>query len=249
MGVRLMNHPNVDHNEIARYAALADIWWDRKGAFKALHDINPVRMDYILARADIKAKPVLDVGCGGGLVSEALAAAGARVTGIDMAAPALRAARIHADHNGFKIDYQCATVENLARMRPGRFAVVTCMELVEHVPDPASVIQACAELVRPGGHLFFATVNRTWLARLLVIWMSEYVLGIVGRGTHTYRRFVRPEEMRRWGATAGLQMIDLTGLRYLPFGGYAALCKNTAMNYLMHFVKNPGRIQENQVED
>ena len=232
-----MNNLNLDNNEIARFAAAASYWWDSKGDLKALHDINPVRVRYVQAQADIDGKPLLDVGCGGGLLSEALAAAGARVTGIDMAVPALHVARAHAKESGLQIEYRENTAENLARTHAGRFDVITCMELVEHVPEPASVIRACADLVRPGGHLFFATINRTWLARLLVIWASEYVLGIVGKGTHTYERFVRPEEMRRWGEAVGLRCADLSGLRYIPFGGYAALCKSTAMNYLMHFIK------------
>ena len=231
---------NIDNLEIARYAAASTHWWDRKGQLKALHDINPLRIQYVLDRADIKGKPVLDVGCGGGIVSEALAAAGARVTGIDMAAPALAVARLHAKEMGLEIDYRETTAEGLAGEHDGRFAAVTCMELVEHVPDPASVVQACADLVRPGGHLFFATVNRTWLARVLVIWIAEYVLGIVGRGTHTYARFVRPAELKGWGRAAGLRCENVSGMRYLPFGGYAALCKNTALNYLMHFIKPPG---------
>jgi len=232
-----MNKLNIDNQEIARYAASANHWWDRNGEFKALHDINPVRVQYILTHADVKEKPLLDVGCGGGLLSEALAGAGARVTGIDMASPALNAARVHSKQSGLEIDYLESTAESFARTRGEHFEVVTCMELVEHVPEPASVIQACANLVRPGGHLFFATVNRTWIARLLVIWVAEYVLGIVSKGTHTYERFVRPGEMEKWGSTAGLRCEALSGLRYIPFGGYTALCKNTAMNYLMHFIK------------
>jgi 2-polyprenyl-6-hydroxyphenyl methylase/3-demethylubiquinone-9 3-methyltransferase len=235
-----MNQLNLDNDEIARYAATAAHWWDRNGELKALHEVNPLRIQYVLDRADIGEKPVLDVGCGGGIVSEALAAAGARVTGIDMAAPALGVARAHARENGYAIDYREATAEAFAQLHPEQYAVVTCMELVEHVPDPASIIQACADLVKPGGHLFFTTVNRTWLARLLVIWAAEYVLGIVSRGTHTYSRFIRPEEMVQWGATAGLRCEDVSGMRYIPFAGYAALCKSTAMNYLMHFVKPAG---------
>ena len=228
---------NIDNQEIARYAASASHWWDRNGELRALHDINPLRVQYVLSKAGIKDKPLLDVGCGGGIVSEALAAAGARVTGIDMAVPALNVARMHARENSLEIDYREDTAENFVRTHAGRFDVVTCMELVEHVPEPASVIKACADLVKPGGHLFFTTVNRTWLARLLVIWVAEYVLGIVSKGTHTYDRFVRPEEMQRWGQAAGLRCEDISGMRYIPFVGYAALCKSTAMNYLMHFIK------------
>jgi len=228
---------NIDKNEIARYAATAAHWWDRDGELKALHDINPLRLQYVLDRAEIKDRPVLDVGCGGGLVSETLASAGANVTGIDMAVPALNVARAHANESGFEIEYIESTAEDFAQTHREQFAAVTCMELVEHVPDPASVVKACANLVQPGGHVFFSTVNRTFLARVLVIWVAEYVLGIVSKGTHTFSRFIRPEEMERWGQTAGLQLADIAGMRYIPFGGYAALCKSTAMNYLMHFVK------------
>jgi len=233
-----MNNVNIDNKEIARYAATAAHWWDRDGELKALHDINPVRLRYVIDRADIKGKPVLDVGCGGGLVSEALASAGAQVTGIDMAVPALNVAREHAKESGYEIAYIESTAEDFAQNHREQFATVTCMELVEHVPDPASIISACADLVAPGGHVFFSTVNRTWLARLLVIWVAEYVLGIVSKGTHTYARFIRPEEMERWGQAAGLQLADVAGMRYIPFGGYASLCKSTAMNYLMHFAKD-----------
>jgi len=232
-----MNAENIDSAEIARYAATAAHWWDRDGELKALHDINPLRLQYVLDRAEIKDQPVLDVGCGGGLVSEALAAAGAQVTGIDMAVPALNVAREHAKESGFKIEYIESTAEDFVQSQREQFAAVTCMELVEHVPNPASVVKACGDLVQPGGHVFFSIVNRTWLARLLVIWVAEYVLGIVSKGTHTYARFVHPEEMEHWGKAAGLQLADVAGMRYIPFGGYATLCKSTAMNYLMHFVK------------
>jgi len=234
-----MNQLNIDNKEIARYAATARRWWDRNGELKALHDINPVRIGYILSNADIKGKPVLDVGCGGGIVSEALAASGAQVTGIDMAVPALKVARGHAQEKGLSIVYREDTAENFARTHKAQFAAVTCMELVEHVPSPASVIAACADLVQPGGHLFFSSVNRTWLARVLVIWVAEYVLGVVSKGTHTYARFIRPAEMEKMGHAAGLQVADISGMRYIPFGGYTALCKDTSMNYLMHFIKTP----------
>jgi len=233
-----MNHSNIDKNEIARYAATAAHWWDRDGELKALHDINPVRLQYILARAEIKGQPVLDVGCGGGLVSEALAVAGAKVTGIDMAVPALNVAGEHAKESGLKIEYIESTAEDYAQTHREQFAVVTCMELVEHVPDPASIISACAELTKSGGQVFISTINRTWLARLLAIWVAEYVLGIVSKGTHTYARFIRPEEMERWGQAAGLRLVDVAGMRYIPYIGYAALTKSTPMNYLMHFVKS-----------
>lgn len=226
---------NIDTAEIDRFSAMADIWWDRNGEFKALHDINPVRLAYVRDRTDLDGKTVLDVGCGGGLLSEALAECGGRVTGIDMAAASLAVARTHMAQSGLAIDYRQTTAEELAAEAPGRFDVVVCMELLEHVPRPASVIAACARLVKMRGDVFFATVNRTWFSRLLVIWAAEYLLGIVRKGTHEYRKLVKPEELRQWGQAAGLQWEDLSGLRYLPLGGYAALCRSTAMNYMMHF--------------
>jgi len=231
------NNLNIDTMEIARYAAMADKWWDKAGAFKPLHEINPVRVEYIRNRTRLSGKKLLDVGCGGGLLSEAMAASGARVTGIDMAGPALEAAKVHMKKGDFQIDYRQDTAENFAQTHEGSFDAVICMELVEHVPDPASVIRACARLARPGGHLFFATLNRTWLSLLLVILVSEYVLGVIGKGTHEYRKFIRPQEMRKWGVAAGLDFKGQSGLRYIPLIGYSALCTSTAMNYLMHFSK------------
>jgi 2-polyprenyl-6-hydroxyphenyl methylase/3-demethylubiquinone-9 3-methyltransferase len=226
---------NMDSAEVARFAAQADKWWDLEGKYKALHEINPVRLAYVTAHAGLDGRRVLDVGCGGGLLSEAMAAAGARVTGIDMAVPSLEVAGAHARRQGLDIDYRQSTAEQWARRHPGRYDVVTCMELVEHVPDPGGLVATCAGLVRPGGDLFFATVNRTALSRVLVIWLSEFVLGIVPKHTHTYEKFVRPEELIRWAGDAGLSLGHLSGVRYLPYVGYAALCKSTAMNYLVHF--------------
>jgi 2-polyprenyl-6-hydroxyphenyl methylase / 3-demethylubiquinone-9 3-methyltransferase len=226
---------NIDNAEISRFSAMAGTWWDREGEFKALHDINPVRLAYVRDRSELAGKVVLDVGCGGGLLSEALAASGAQVTGIDMADASLAIARAHMLKSGLTVDYQRSTAENLSRQTPEHFDTVTCMELLEHVPRPASILNACARLVKPGGDLFFATVNRTWLSRLLVIGMSEYVLGIVKKGTHEYRKLVKPDELKQWGMAAGLDFINLSGLRYLPFIGYAALCTDTSMNYMMHF--------------
>ena len=226
---------NIDSGEIARFSAMADIWWDRNGEFKALHDINPVRLAYVRDRAELAARQVLDVGCGGGLLSEALAACGGLVTGIDMAEASLSVARAHMQSNGLTIDYRRTTAESHADEKPGHYDVVVCMELLEHVPRPASILDACARLTRPGGDLFFATVNRTWLAWLLVIVAAERVMGIVRKGTHEYSKLVRPEELTQWGADAGLSLENLSGLRYIPFGGHAALCRSTGMNYLMHF--------------
>ena len=229
---------NIDTEEVARFAAQADKWWDLTGEYKALHEINPVRLAFVKDRAGLAGRKVLDVGCGGGLLSEAMAAEGADVTGIDMAAPSLEVARRHAGENGLVIDYRQSSAEQWADRHPGRYDVVTCMELVEHVPDPGVLIDACARLVRSGGDLFVATVNRTALSRLLVIWLSEFVLGIVPKHTHTYGKFVRPEELIRWAEKAGMTLGHLSGVRYLPFIGYAALCKSTVMNYLVHFKRS-----------
>ncbi len=229
--------PNIDGVEIAKFTAQANLWWDETGEFKALHEINPVRLAYIDTQADLKAKRVIDVGCGGGLLTEAMAARGAMVTGIDMVGASLKIAALHAKKSGRRINYQLATAEAWAEGHAGQYDAVTCMELVEHVPDPARLVQACAHLVSAGGDVFFATVNRTVLARLLVIWVSEYVLGIVRRGTHVYAKFVRPRELIQWGAAAGLTLQNISGMRYLPFIGYAALCKSKAMNYMVHFKK------------
>lgn len=232
-----LKRQNMDAQEVARFAAQSESWWDRKGSYKALHEINPVRVAYIKDRCVPAGKRVLDIGCGGGLLSEAMALAEAHVTGIDMAAASLAVARRHAEQGGLTIDYQQGTGEAWASMHPDVYDVVVCMELVEHVPDPGSLVQACSRLAAPGGDLFFATVNRTWLSRLLVIWLSEYVLGIVPKKTHTYDKFVRPEELVRWGRKAGLALQDVSGVSYLPYIGYAALSKHKMMNYLVHFKK------------
>jgi 2-polyprenyl-6-hydroxyphenyl methylase/3-demethylubiquinone-9 3-methyltransferase len=231
--------PNVDPQEVAKFAAMADLWWRPEGEFKALHEINPARLAYVAGRAaGLARRRVLDVGCGGGLLAEAMARQSAKVTGIDMVPEALAVARQHAALADLRLDYQAGSAEEWAQAHPAAYDVVTCMELVEHVPDPASLVAACAQLARPGGDIFFATVNRTPLAGLLVIGVAEYVLGIVRKGTHRYGKFVRPYELIAWGAAAGLSLGGLTGLRYLPFVGHARLCRSVTMNYMIHFKKN-----------
>jgi 2-polyprenyl-6-hydroxyphenyl methylase/3-demethylubiquinone-9 3-methyltransferase len=228
---------NIDPAEVDKFNAMADLWWNRKGQFKALHDINPVRMGYVRDRAVLEGRTVLDVGCGGGLLTEALANAGAQVTGIDMSPEALNAARRHAQQQGLDIVYHNSSAEQFARTHAQAFDAVTCMELVEHVPDPDSLVQACSRLVKTGGDVFFATINRTWLARFLVIWVSEYLLGIVRKGTHRYDRFIQPETLFTKSRRAGLVMVDVSGLRYIPFLAKSALCGDLRMNYMMHFTK------------
>jgi 2-polyprenyl-6-hydroxyphenyl methylase/3-demethylubiquinone-9 3-methyltransferase len=232
--MRMVIADNVDPAALRHFEAQAALWWDREGEFAALHDINPLRVDYVARRVPLEACRVLDVGCGGGLLSEALASRGARVTGIDLGEAALAAARAHAAAGGLAIDYRRSSAEALAAAAPGSFDAVTCMELLEHVPDPASVVSACARLVRPGGDVFFATVNRTPLAGFLVIFMAERVLGIVRRGTHRYARFVRPGELCAWGTAAGLEARDLRGLAYLPWVRRSRLVTRPRMNYLAH---------------
>ena len=231
------DHFNLDRAEIGRFNAVAPVWWDRRGPLRALHDINPVRSAYVAGRSALAGSELIDVGCGGGLLAESLARYGARVTAIDMADEALAVARAHARGEGLKIEFQASTAEQMARRCPQMYDIVTCMELLEHVPDPASLVFACGRLLRPGGDLFFATVNRTVAARLLVVWAAEYLLGIVRRGTHDHRKFVRPTELITWGIQAGLRLADLSGLRYFPFIGRAGLCRSVELNYLMHFKK------------
>ena len=230
---------NIDAAELAKFEAMAPIWWDRQGDYKALHDINGLRLEYINQRAALVGKAVLDVGSGGGILSEAMAARGAVVTGIDMGEVALGVARLHSRHSGLEVDYQQVTAEQFAETHPARFDVVTCLELLEHVPDPASVIKACKTLVRPGGDVFFATLNRNLKSYVFAIVGAEYILGLVRKGTHTYRRFIKPAELKNWAHKAGLVPADLCGLHYNPFLRRYSLGGNTHVNYLAHFRSDP----------
>jgi 2-polyprenyl-6-hydroxyphenyl methylase/3-demethylubiquinone-9 3-methyltransferase len=226
---------NIDPAELERFAALAPHWWDRNGALKALHDINGLRVGYIERRAPLRGRRVLDVGCGGGILSEAMAALGAEVTGIDAGEEALAVARLHLRESGLAVDYRLQTAEGFAAEAPGRYDVVACMELLEHVPDPAAVVAACARLAAPGGDVVFATLNRNLKSFLFAIVGAENLLRLVKRGTHSYRRFVTPAELRRWAEAVGLAALDLTGLHYNPFTRRYSLGGNTHVNYLAHF--------------
>lgn len=226
---------NADQDELAKFEAAASGWWARGKAFQALHDINPLRLAFIRQRVDLAGRTVVDVGCGGGILTEALAAAGARVTGIDLGRAALAAAESHRRLSGLDITYRRMDAETLAGQAPGRFDIVVCMELLEHVPDPSSIVTACARLARPGGHLFFATLNRTVLSYLLAILMAEQVLRIVPQGTHRYARFITPRELSGWARRSGLERSAFRGMLYLPFLRRTALIKSTAVNYLAHF--------------
>jgi 2-polyprenyl-6-hydroxyphenyl methylase/3-demethylubiquinone-9 3-methyltransferase len=223
---------NVNPAETAKFDKLARTWWDPNGESKPLHDLNPVRLGYIAERVALKGARVLDVGCGGGILSEALAAAGADVTGIDLAPRVLEVARLHLHESGVRVDYREIGVEALAAQQPPKFAAIACMEMLEHVPDPASVIAACAELLAPGGRLFLSTLNRTPAAFGVAIVGAEYVLNLLPRGTHHYARFIKPSELASALRRAGLALEDLSGLAYNPVSRRAWLTSRVDVNYL-----------------
>lgn len=224
---------NVDHAEISKFEQLAHKWWDRDGEFKPLHDINPLRTNYINGFAELAEKDVVDVGCGGGILSEALARRGARVTGIDMGDAPLQVAREHAQLGGLDIEYQQVQVEHFAQEKVGKFDVVTCMEMLEHVPDPSSVVKACAQLVKPGGWVVFSTINRNPKSYLFAIVGAEYVLGMIPKGTHDYLRFIKPSELGHWVRDAGLDIVDVSGMSFNPLTNRAKLNKDVAVNYFL----------------
>ena len=225
---------NVDHAEVSKFEQLASRWWDPNSEFKPLHEINPLRLGYIDARAALNGKTVLDVGCGGGILAESMAAHGAKVTGIDMGEAPLEVARLHLLESGQEVDYRRIPVEELADEMPGRFDVVTCMEMLEQVPDPASVIAACATLVKPGGHVFFSTINRNPKSYLFAIVGAEYVLRMLPRGTHDFAKFIRPSELSRWTREAGLDTHDITGMTYNPLTGvYKLYPRDVDVNYMV----------------
>lgn len=234
---------NVDPAEIERFEKLAASWWDPAGGMAGLHRLNPVRTRYIeRAAGGLAGKKILDVGCGAGILSEALAARGAEVLGIDVASDVLKAAEMHAKASKLKIEYRKASAEALAEEKPGAFDLVTCLEMLEHVPDPERVVAACARLAKPGGAVpggtvIFSTINRNPKAFLLAIVGAEYVLNIVQRGTHEYAKFIRPSELERWARHAGLEVRDVTGLRYNPLTRTASLSSDVDVNYLMHCAK------------
>jgi len=228
---------NIDAAEIAKFEAMAPIWWDKNGVQKPLHDINVLRVDYINTQAALVGKNVLDVGCGGGILSEAMASLGALVTGIDASRAPLAVAKMHLKESGLRVDYHIATAETFSDEHPNRFDVVTCLELLEHVPEPASVVTACHRLVKPGGDVIFATLNRNLKSFLFAIIGAEYLLRMVRRGTHRYRKFVKPAELDGWATSAGLTLQDLTGLHYNPFLRKYSMGGNTHVNYMMHFRK------------
>ncbi|MBT0961932.1 bifunctional 2-polyprenyl-6-hydroxyphenol methylase/3-demethylubiquinol 3-O-methyltransferase UbiG [Denitromonas iodatirespirans] len=225
---------NADPSELQKFADMAHRWWDPESEFRPLHEINPLRLDWIDSLCPLNGQTVLDIGCGGGLLSEGMAERGARVTGIDLGEKALGVARLHLHESGLDIDYRLVSAEALAQEQPGQFDVVTCLEMLEHVPDPASIIRACATLVKPGGHVFFSTINRNPKAYLLSVIGAEYLLRMLPKGTHDYAKFIKPSELARHCRSSGLDIAHLTGLTYNPLTQVYSLCQDTDVNYLMH---------------
>ncbi len=226
---------NIDAAEIAKFEALANRWWDRQSAFKPLHDINPLRVNWIDERAQLNGKKVVDIGCGGGILAESMAQRGAQVTGIDVSIVPLNVAQLHSLESGVEVDYRQLTAEQLVMQNSGQYDVVTCLEMLEHVPDPGSVIQACAQLLKPGGRAFFSTINRNPKSWLMAIVGAEYILRLLPRGTHDYNKFLRPSELHSWQRAAGLLPLEITGLTYNSITKiYRLKPYDVSVNYLMH---------------
>ena len=228
-------HTNMDSGEIAKFDAIAARWWDPDGEFRPLHAINPLRLDYVDSRAPLKGRRVLDIGCGGGLLAEAMAGRGATVTGIDLSEGALKVAKLHLKESGRQVDYRLVSAEALAAESPGAFDLVTCMEMLEHVPDPASVIAACAALTRPGGEVIFSTLNRNPKSFAMAILGGEYLLRLIPAGTHEYAKFIRPSELEAWARAAGFVHRHSTGMHYNPLTRHYRLGPGLDVNYFMHF--------------
>ena len=231
-------HANADPAELAKFEAAASRWWDPSSEFGALHAINPLRLEFVERHTLLAGQTVVDVGCGGGILSESLALAGARVTGIDLGRGPLTAARLHALEQGVEVEYRCCAAEELADREPGSYDLVTCMEMLEHVPDPAAIVDACARLVRPGGVVVFATLNRTLKSWLQAIVAAEFVLGLLPRGTHQHDHFIRPSELCRWARRAGLQLQTLEGMTYDPLRKCYEPTDDVGVNYLAAFVRH-----------
>jgi len=229
---------NADPHELEKFSQLAHRWWDPHSEFRPLHEINPLRLNWIDAHANLAGKTVLDIGCGGGILAESMAEAGASVTGIDLSEKALGVARLHLLESGKKVDYRMISAEELATQAAGTFDVVTCMEMLEHVPNPASTIAACAALAKPSGHVFFSTINRNPKAYVFAILGAEYILRMLPKGTHDYAKFIKPSELARWAKSVELQPDELIGMSYNPLSQKYSLGSDTSVNYLMHTVKS-----------
>lgn len=228
---------NVDPAELQKFSSLAHRWWDKNSEFKPLHEINPLRLGYIDQRAGLQGKRVLDVGCGGGILSESMAQKGAEVTGIDLGDKALKVARLHSLESGVSVNYRLVSVEELADEAPESFDIVTCMEMLEHVPDPDAVVQACAKLVKPGGHVFFSTINRNPKSYLFAVIGAEYILNLLPRGTHEYEKFIKPSELSASIRRSGLTVSGLKGMSYNPITKIYGLTDDVSVNYLVHAIK------------
>ena len=228
---------NVDPAELEKFASLAHRWWDKTSEFKPLHAINPLRLNFIDSLVSLHGKRVLDVGCGGGILSESMDEIGADVTGIDLGDKALKVAKLHQLESGSKVDYRLISVEDLAKEQPAGFDVVTCMEMLEHVPDPEAIVRACAQLVKPGGSIFFSTINRNPKAYLFAVIGAEYLLNMLPKGTHDYQKFIKPSELSSWSRYAGLNVDQLKGMGYNPLTDHYALSDDVSVNYLAHTLK------------
>ncbi|KFA26623.1 bifunctional 2-polyprenyl-6-hydroxyphenol methylase/3-demethylubiquinol 3-O-methyltransferase UbiG [Xanthomonas vasicola] len=228
---------NFRQSEVDKFAALANRWWDADGPQKPLHALNPVRLEYVSARLDLAGARVLDVGCGGGLLSESMARLGAQVTAIDLAPELVKVARLHSLESGVQVDYRVQSVEDLAAEQPGSFDAVTCMEMLEHVPDPTAIIRACASLLKPGGKLFLSTLNRTPAAFALAVVGAEYIARLLPKGTHHYKDFIKPAELAAWLRNAELRLEDVSGMLYEPWRNRARLSSRTEVNYLAYAVR------------
>jgi 2-polyprenyl-6-hydroxyphenyl methylase/3-demethylubiquinone-9 3-methyltransferase len=233
-----MSTLNADPAELQKFSDLAHRWWDPTSEFRPLHEINPLRLDWIDGLAGLTGKNVLDVGCGGGVLAEGMSTRGANVTGIDLSEKVLSVARLHLFESGLKVDYQQIAAEAFAEAHPGRFDIVTCMEMLEHVPDPASIVAACARLLRPGGQAFFATLNRNPKSYLHAIIGAEYVLKLLPRGTHSYARFLKPSELARFCRDTGLSPAAMSGLLYNPLSRIYRLGRDTSVNYMLQAVRD-----------
>jgi 2-polyprenyl-6-hydroxyphenyl methylase / 3-demethylubiquinone-9 3-methyltransferase len=226
---------NVDPAELAKFDSIASRWWDTEGEFRSLHEINPLRLDWIRQHVKLAGSKVVDIGCGGGILTESMFAVGATVTGIDMAEGPLAVAKLHQHESGAVVDYRQCTAEELAEAEAGQYDVVTCLEMLEHVPDPSQVIRSCAELVPPGGHVFFSTINRNPKSFMFAIVGAEYVLKLLPSGTHEYDKFIRPSELEAWARDAGLELRSSIGMHYNPLTKEYSLGPNLDVNYLMYF--------------
>jgi len=231
---------NVDPAELAKFDSLAARWWDTEGDFRPLHQINPLRLDWIRQYVELKDRSVVDIGCGGGILAESMATAGANVVGIDMAEGPLAVARLHQVESGVDVDYRHSTAEDLAANEAGSYDVVTCLEMLEHVPDPSAVIRSCAELLKPGGDVFFSTINRNSKSFVFAIVGAEYILRLLPKGTHEYEKFIRPSELEQWARDAGLELQASIGLHYNPLTRNYWLAPNVDVNYMMHFRRPAG---------